>query len=1074
MRGKILSLIIIMWSICNQGLYAQQIRKIEGVVTSSDQNQLPVVGATIRALKSNRNTTTNSAGNFSIGVTGGDTLLVTHIGFHEEKIPVKGLSFLTIHLIKNATLMDSVTIHTGYQIKKPNEVTGSYVVIDNKMLNQQSGLNILDRLKGVTGAVLFNTGKSNPNPQNTTGISIRGLSTINGPLDPLIVLNDFIYDGDINNINPNDVESITILKDAAAASIWGARAGNGVIVITTKKGKFNQPLKIDFNATLSINNKPDLFEMPQMSVADYIELEQFLFHEGYYNRYINSIYRPAISPAVEVFIARENNMISSADSLNAINSLKQIDSRGQYMKYYHRRGFTQQYALNMRGGSHNLAWLISGTWDRDINSDRSLYRKTNLRFENTYKPLKNLELNAGVYYTNSRSTSGVTDFNSITSINGLQYVPYLQIAGSNGETVAVPFFYRQNYIDTAGSGLLMDWNYYPLDDWKHSQTVSNLESFITNIGLKFKIAKGIDIITKYQYERQRTETNNTSDTLSYFTRDKINTFSQVNYSTGEVNYIVPKGSILQQSNSSQYTWNFRTQINFGHTWNQVHRLSALGGIEAREIGNSSNSNTIYGYNANPLGITNVDVVNAYPTFLTGSLAQLSGAFGFRRTTHRFVSYFANAAYSFKERYLISGSMRKDGSNIFGASINDKWNPFWSAGLGWVISNEDFYAVSALPFLKISTTYGVSGNVDMSKTTLPVAGLGSDRLTNLPFLRINTLNNPSLSWENAYQLNFRIDFSSRNRRIKGSLEYYHKKGTNLYGDALYDYFAGGFTSTIVKNVAAMSGDGVDINLVSRNFITKFKWNTHFLFSLNIEKTDKYYSKRDFPVVELLGGGNRISPVEGKPLYGIAAYKWGGLDENGNPQGYIGKEKSIDYNAIRQNAYDNGIDGGAIVYVGPANPIIYGAIINTFEWKGFTASVNIGYKLGYYFKKPSLSYSSLVRNGIGHPAYTMRWQHSGDEKTTDVPSFLYPLNNSRGTIYNQSELHIVRGDHIRLQYVHLAYLFKAIQNLPFEAIQFYLNASNLGILWRANDSGIDPDYLNMPSMPSTYSFGIKTTF
>jgi TonB-dependent SusC/RagA subfamily outer membrane receptor len=141
-------------------------------------------------------------------------------------------------------------VNTGYQKLKPNEVNGAVTVIDKKTLNQQTGPGILERLEGVTSGLAFNRGFGNGNAQNKTGINIRGLSTINGPLDPLIVVDNFIYEGDIKNINPNDVESITILKDAAAASIWGARAGNGVIVITTKKGRLNERTKVDFNSSL--------------------------------------------------------------------------------------------------------------------------------------------------------------------------------------------------------------------------------------------------------------------------------------------------------------------------------------------------------------------------------------------------------------------------------------------------------------------------------------------------------------------------------------------------------------------------------------------------------------------------------------------------------------------------------------------------------------------------------------------------------------------------------------------------------------------------------------------------------
>src|SRR6185437_11735787 len=154
--------------------------------------------------------------------------------------------------------------------------------IDNKTLSLQAGTNILDRLNGVASGILFDYSK-NTSDNKKLNFNVRGLSTINGPQDPLIVVDNFPYEGDINNINPNNVESITILKDAAAASIWGTRAGNGVIVITTKKGKFGEPLKIGFNSNMIVQQKPDLYYLPQLSTADYIGMEQFLFNQGYFD-----------------------------------------------------------------------------------------------------------------------------------------------------------------------------------------------------------------------------------------------------------------------------------------------------------------------------------------------------------------------------------------------------------------------------------------------------------------------------------------------------------------------------------------------------------------------------------------------------------------------------------------------------------------------------------------------------------------------------------------------------------------------------------------------------------------------
>ena len=229
----------------------------------------------------------------------------TSINMEPFELKVSGKTKLDISLKSKVTALGDVivTVSTGYEDIPKERATGSFAKINNATLNQQTGTNILKRLDGVTSGLQFTVGKSNTNPQNKTNITIRGLSTINGPLDPLIVLDGFIYEGDINNINPNDIDNVTVLKDAVATSIWGARAGNGVIVISTKKGKYNQKLQIGFTSTVIVNSKPDLDYLPQMATSDYIDVEQFLFGKGYFNTRINRKYQ-GLTPAVGNFLKR--------------------------------------------------------------------------------------------------------------------------------------------------------------------------------------------------------------------------------------------------------------------------------------------------------------------------------------------------------------------------------------------------------------------------------------------------------------------------------------------------------------------------------------------------------------------------------------------------------------------------------------------------------------------------------------------------------------------------------------------------------------------------------------------------
>jgi TonB-linked SusC/RagA family outer membrane protein len=1067
--------LLTLYLLCFQHIEAQR-NTISGIIKSS-ANDEAITGATVLALKSGRSATSNDKGSFHIIAAVNDTLVISHVGYVTKTVSIAATQFITVVMEERVASLQDVTINTGYQQLKPNQVNGSYTVIDHNIFNQQTGTNILNRLNGITSSLLLNAGKSNPNPQNTTNITIRGLSTINGPLDPLIVVDNFIYDGDINNINPNDVESVTILKDAAAASIWGARAGNGVIVITTRRGKFNQKLQVDFNTDVIVTDKPDLDYNPQISSSDYIGLEQTLFNNGYYNSQFTSRSHPAISPAVQVFKGRKNGLISAEDSASQINALKKIDNREQYTKYFYRKAVTQQYALNLRGGSQNLAWLLSGDYDRSIDNLRAEYNKVNLRFENTYRPAKNISINAGAYYTVSNSISGLPDYGTVTTINNKQQVPYMNLVGLDGSSIGIPHNYNSAYTDTAGGGRLLDWNYYPLNDYKHNVSKRKTEQLMSHIGMRYKILNSLSMDLLFQYNQQKTENNKISDTSSYYTRDLINKYTQLDRLRGTINYIIPLGGILNKSYGSQQSYNFRGQLNLNRSFHSVHAINSIGGMEVRKEAAESNSVLYYNYNADPLTYTSqMDYLTRYPNFITGSTSRIPGATGgITSTDNRFISVFGNASYTYKGRYIFSGSMRRDGSNIFGANANDKWKPLWSAGAGWEISKEPFYKTRWLPYLKLSATYGVSGNVDLTKSALPVGIKSINTVNGFQSEEILVINNPDLSWERSYQTNIRLDFITAKNVFSGSVEYYHKKGKDLYAPIPYDYTTWGLNANITANVADMKGNGVDVVLHSLNLNRNLKWTTDFLFDYNTSRTTAYYTSQSTSPYYLLGNGNIINPIIGKPLYAIAAYQWGGLDDLGNPQGYINGNRSTDYAAIDENAYEKGFESGSFRYVGPANPVVFGSLLNSFSYKRFTLSFNITYKFGYYLFRPSVSYSSLVNYGTGGTDYQKRWQNPGDENKTNVPSFLYPVDERRDGFYAGSEINVIKGDHVRLQFINVSYSFPGNKKaLPFRNLQLYGNVANLGILWRANKYHVDPDFVGTMPQPKTFSFGIRSNF
>jgi hypothetical protein len=540
-------------------------------------------------------------------------------------------------------------------------------------------------------------------------------------------------------------------------------------------------------------------------------------------------------------------------------------------------------------------------------------------------------------------------------------------------------------------------------------------------------------------------------------------------------YIVPLGDILTTNTSLSQSQDVRGQLNYGQRWGD-HDVLVFGGGEIRQLLSGGTNFIQYGYDPNTLFNTNVDLVNAYPQYGTGFYGIIPGGVSSASNLNRYVSYYGNAAYTYKGRYLLTLSGRRDASNLFGVSANNKWNPLWSAGLGWTISREKFYSAKALPYLKARLTYGLSGNTDPSRSAVTTISLSSPSYPSfLTAANVAQFPNPDLKWETVRMINLGFDFGFKRQVVTGTLEGYIKQGYNEYGPSLVDPTAGlDGAASVTKNVANMEGRGIDLTVNSKNIDGRFTWTTNFLFSYNYNKITRYYvDTGTYSAGYIKTGNNNITPVVGKPMYGIVVLKWGGLDAQGNPQGYENGKLSEDYANIEQYTPLNQLA------IKPSMPEFYGSLINNFGYKGLVLSALISYRLGYYFFKPSLAYAQLYQSGayIGSSDFEKRWQTPGDEKHTNVPSMMYPADPWRDAVYELSTANVDRADNIRLQQVSLTYTLKNLfgQKAPVHGVQVYAKVSNVGILWKANKDGIDPDYLaSTPRPAKTWTFGITSNF
>jgi len=607
---------------------------------------------------------------------------------------------------------------------------------------------------------------------------------------------------------------------------------------------------------------------------------------------------------------------------------------------------------------------------------------------------------------------------------------------------------------------------------------TNTNTTLTTLSpsIKYSLPNGFSAELTYNYTKTLKSTEIYQSDSVWNLKNNINNYTQIG-TNNVLTYPINRGGTLNERVDEQIDNNVRALLNYNHNLGADHRIDAVIGYDRNETHINSNYNGWYGYNTQ-LGTlqTLVDNVTRYtntnyaildvPLTMTSAVSTIQN--GIYRQFTAFVSSFGNAAYTYKNRYTLSGSARGDEANIFGVSTNNKKKILWSVGGSWRIDQEAFYHISWLPTLKLRTTYGMQGNIpSFSVQSLATISYyaSTTNSSGLPYAQLNNLPNPNLRWEQTGQLNIGLDFGVKNNIVSGSIDYYTKKGNDLIGTFVMDPSTG--ISSYTGNVAGMKGNGVDVTLNTKNIETKdFKWNTRILFSQNADEVTAYYPTTKYyqPYV------NSVPYTVGRPINSIYSYKWAGLDPlSGNPQGYVNGNISTDYSTILSSTTKSDI-----VYNGPANPTIFGSIMNTFSYKGFNISANITYEGGFYYRMSSINYSNLFGSNMitsrGDIDFTKRWQQAGDEKFTNVPSMPTVANSSsnRDYFYQYSSALVAKGDNIRLQDISLSYDLNTskIKGSPFSSFQLYGYYLVNTYLWRAVDYK-----LQTPSQ--TISFGIRAT-
>ena len=990
-----------------------------------------------------------------------DMVVVSHLSFATKKFTASDISKRTVvYLDPVENQLEEVLVSTGYQVLTKERTTGSFATLDRKQLDRQVSTDIISRLDGNVVGMLFNRNNAK------RAISVRGQSTLFSESNPLIVLDNFPFEGDILDINPNDIEQITVLKDAAAASIWGAQAANGVIVITSKRGRRNQNTQWAFTSNTTLGEKPNVFYQPRMSTTSFIELEKELFQKGVYKSAESSINKTPYTPVIALLIAKRDNPTMATQIDAELERLKTLDVREDITKYLYQKQVNQQYNLNLHGGAAKQSYYASIGYDRNTESlVQNRMERVSVNLKNTYFLFEDkLQWTAGIDWSKRNTQKPNFGSNNLAMTGRSEIYPYATLKNDDGTYARIVKDYPWTVIDQAKDKGLLDWSYRPLDDIYMVERANTNSYSRLFTDLSYNLGFGFKLNALYQYMQTNDEFRNYNTLNSYYTRNLINNLTQIN-ADGSFKRPIPLGGVLNTQHSAIKSQSLRTQVDYNKHWLN-HQIKAMAGFEVRDNPSISYSNLIYGYNDDlAIGAT-VDFKTNFPRYVNPNSKQtIANAEPVTETVDRHRSYYGNVAYSYGQVLDLYASARLDQSNLFGVRTNQKGVPLWSIGAAYQISKASFYQLDCLPVLKIRGSYGYNGNINKTITAFTtIRYYGNAISTALPYARVVNPPNPELSWERVKVWNLGIDFATKDNRLSGSLESYWKRGLDLIGETPYAPSSG--VTNFTENYANTKTFGIDVQLKSKNLIGTFYWDTDYLFSYVKDEVTHYLAKATNYITSQV-------PVVGRAQYALYSYPYQGLDpETGNPVGFLNGEPSQNYAAIIA-----GINADNIVYHGSLRPTVYGGVRNTVSWNNVSLSANVVYRLGYYFRRNTVKTSAVLTANSMHGDYEQRWQKPGDEANTIIPSIPTSANANRDNFYGNTGLFVEKGDHIRLQDVQLRYQIKSnlmdragVKDL---ALSFYMN--NVGLLWKATNTGLDPDYPLQDYPPiRSYSLGFNIKF
>lgn len=1018
--------------------------------TVVDELGEPLIGATVQQKGTSNGTSTDIDGNYTLSVSPKATITVSYVGYNTQNIEVNGRNVINVTMQENSAVLDEVVV-VGYGQMKRSDLTGSVVSVGEDAVKKSISTSIDQVLQGRAAGVQIQANSGTPGA--STSIRIRGINSLNATNQPIFVIDGVVIDSatddessnPLASINPSDIVSMDVLKDASATAIYGSRASNGVIMITTKRGKAGE-------ATVTYDVYLGWQEMPKK--YDMLNLREYAEHHNFRADYLSSV-----------------------DKNNAFIRPELLGEGTDWQDELFRKAFMMNHNVSVTGGNERTTWAFSGGYlDQDGIALGSGFKRYTLR-SNLETQIKSW-LRGGVNFslTDSKQQVG-TDNNTI--ISALIQQP----------TVAV----------TAPDGSFDG----PDDVWMPDNPVG-LASIITkkNKKLNFRLNAFLEA-TLYKGLTLRTELSGDYNLNKYY-------FYEPDYQFGIK---------TQDQRTSRWTktdtkyWSWRNILTYNNTFARKHNVNVMLGQEMSKS-----------YWENQVGATTGFLSNSTPDLSAGDISKSTSTGS--RNINSIASFFGRAFYSFDERYLLTATIRRDGSSKF--AKGHKWGWFPAVALAWRVSQENFLRdVDEINSLKLRAGWGKTGNQNV--TDYAYMALLANKTTpwGVGVLTGNTAN-PDLTWETTSSYNIGLDLGLLQNRIEFIADVYYKKTDNLLLQLPLPSFLGsgghGAANNPWGNVGSIENKGIELTLNTTNIVTRdFQWTSNVVFSLNRNKVksldtanssiEKSYqpSSTNYIVTKTVVGepigqfwGYKVIGRFDKPedfYYHDAA---GNIQQVAIPSGNTISQSSTwigDY--IYEDINGDGvIDSSDCTFIGNPEPKFTWGFGNTFTWKGI--DLNIFFSGSYGNDALNLTRmriedprqnSNILRSSLNYakvdvidpnlPADDFRNLHVVNPGSTTMPALQRTDANANYT--RVSDLLVEDASYIRLQNISIGYTFPRnwMRKIYLQNLRVYFSAQNV-YTW-SKYKGLDPevgamygdalmtgvDYGRYPS-PRIYTFGLNVSF